>query len=402
MNSFQPFTMSLVFINCTGETFTPTRSGAISTWNWEVCRAAQRHGVEPWLISRTANAEPHPWNRSVLLDYPWIPQFRGTGLGRFFEFQRRWGGWGHVRQGAYARKIINAILKHGLKNLPFVLHNDPEMAVHLRRCFPKAKIIHLFHNTNLYGERCLREYPDAVNVAAGVSDFTSRWQEEYFKMPRNSVQTVYNGVNLEAFSPAPEPPPGPPVLNFLGRTDANKAPELLLKAALKLTATTRNFSIQILGARFYWGGEPDDYQRELDELSRQLEARGITVRRPGVISRSALPAELRKAHIHVVPSRCQEAFGLTTVEGMASGLAIIASHTGGTPEVVGPAGLLFESDNVDDLAAHLKSLLADPAMRADYGRLARARAETFSWDETWSRIADLAGLATQEQPAALR
>jgi len=390
--------MSVVFINCTGETFTPTRSGAISTWHWEVCRAAQRQGVEPWVIARTTNAEPHPWPRAMLLDYPWIPQFRGTGLGRLLEWQRQLGGWGHVRQGAYARRIVAALREHGLSETPLVLHNDPELAVHLRRCFPRAKILHLFHNLNPCGEKCRREYPQAVTVAAGVSDFTSRWQEEYFGFQPGAVQTIYNGVDLDAFTPAALPPAGPAVINFVGRTDATKAPDLILKAALKLAATRKDFAVQILGARFYWGSEPDDYQRELDTLSAALAAQGIAVRRPGVISRPELPGELRKANIHVVPSRWDEPFGLTTVEGMASGLAIVASRTGGTAEIVADAGLLFARDDVDGLAAHLARLLDDRELCADYGRLARARAERFSWDATWSRLRGLLELPTRVRP----
>jgi glycosyltransferase involved in cell wall biosynthesis len=171
----------------------------------------------------------------------------------------------------------------------------------------------------------------------------------------------------------------------LGRTDASKAPDLLLKAALKLAATSRDFAVQILGARFYWGTEPDSFQRELDSLVRQLSNCGISVRRPGVIARPALPAELRKAHIHVVPSRWDEPFGLTSLEGMASGLPIVASRTGGTPEIVSGAGLLFERDDAEGLASNLKRLLNDPALRKEYGRRARDRAETFSWDKTWHR-----------------
>ena len=53
--------MSVVFINCTGETFTPTRSGAISTWTWETCRAARKQGIEPWVITRKTNAEPYQY-----------------------------------------------------------------------------------------------------------------------------------------------------------------------------------------------------------------------------------------------------------------------------------------------------------------------------------------------------
>jgi glycosyltransferase involved in cell wall biosynthesis len=383
--------MAPVFINCTGETFTPTKSGAISTWVWEVCRAARKQGIEPWVITRSRDAEPHPWPNTILLDYPWIPQIRGTGIGRLLQIQKQITGWGHVRQGAYARRVVRAIRRHGLEKQPFVLHNDPEMAVHLRRCFPRATIVHLFHNANTCSESYRRRFRDSVTVAAGVSDFICRWQANYFGMAPSTVRTIYNGVDIEQFTPRAQAPEGVPVINFVGRTDASKAPDLLLRAAKKLAAKTKDFSVQILGARFYWGSEPDDYQRLLDDLSRDLEQDGISVRRPGVISRGALPDELRKAQIHVVPSRWDEPFGLATVEGMASGLAIVASRTGGTTEVVGDAGFLFERDSEEELAGHLATLVGNKKLRGEYGRLARARAEKFTWDETWGRIREATG-----------
>lgn len=378
--------MSVVFINCTGETFTPTRSGAISTWLWEVCQAARRDGVEPWVITRSTNAEPHPWDKTILLDYPWIPQFRGTGIGRLLQWQKQAGGWGHVRQNAYIARVIRAIRSKGLGSLPFVLHNDPEMAVQLRAHFPDAVIIHLFHNANPCAERFRTSFGRSVNVAAGVSDFISRWQAGFFPLDPSRLRTIYNGVDLDRFSPAPRAPEGRAVINFVGRTDATKAPDLLLRAATKVAGHTRDFSIQILGARFYWGDEPDDYQRLLDTLSGQLEEQGIPVRRPGIVSRHELPGELRKAHIHVVPSRWDEPFGLATLEGMASGLAVVASRTGGTAEVVDGAGLLFERDSADELAEHLTALLRDTRLRGEYAQRARARAEQFSWDNTWREI----------------
>ncbi len=382
--------MSVVFINCTGETFTPTKSGAIATWAWEVCRAAQKQGLEPWIISRSrADAEPYPWPRTVLLDYPWIPSFRGTGLGRVLEMQRKLTGWGHVRQGAYAARIVRAIRERRLENLPFILHNDPELAVHLRQCFPRAAIVHLFHNANPCSEKYRLLFPGAVTVAAGVSDFICRWQEKYFGLSRGAVKTLYNGVDIERFTPREQVPDGLPVINFVGRTDATKAPDLLLRAAKKLAVKTRAFGVQILGARYYWGTEPDDYQRMIEELAQDLERDGITVRRPGLIGRGALPDELRKAQIHVVPSRWDEPFGLAALEGMACGLATVASRSGGIPEIINQSGLLFERDSVDDLAAHLESLISDTSLRTEYTRKARARAETFTWDRTWSELRQL-------------
>jgi len=384
--------MSLVFINCTGESFTPTRSGAISTWLWEVCCAARRDGIEPWVITRTVNAEPHPWPRTILLDYPWIPEIRGTGIGRLLRVQKEATGWGHVRQKAYIDRVLKAIRSHGLEKLPMVLHNDPEMAVHLRRCFPRATIVHLFHNANPCDERFRKPFAGAVDVAAGVSDFISRWQEEYFGVQAPCLRTIYNGVDLDRFAPAERAPEGRPVINFVGRTDATKAPDLLLRAAKQVAAKTRDFGVQILGARFYWGTEADDYQRLLDDLSRELEEEGIPVRRPGVVSRGALPDELRKAHIHVVPSRWDEPFGLATLEGMASGLAVVASRTGGTSEVVDGAGFLFERDSTEELASHLTTLIQDVKLRDDYGLRARARAEKFSWANTWGEIRKATGV----------
>ena len=384
--------MSLVFINCTGESFTPTRSGAISTWIWEVCRSAKKEGAEPWVITRTTNAEPHPWERKVMLDYPWIPQMRGTGLGRLFHIHKQATGWGHVRQGAYVSRVVNAIRANGLEDLPFVLHNDPEMAVHLRQVFPKARIVHLFHNSNPCHEKFRKPFASSVDVAASVSDFIAEWQKDFYSVPETRSRTIYNGVDLEKFVPSATIPDGPTVINFVGRTDATKAPDLLLRAAKQVAATKSNFAVQILGARYYWGSEPDDYQRLLDKLSLELEEAGIPVRRPGVVSRDALPGELRKAQIHVVPSRWEEPFGLATLEGMASGLAVIASRTGGTKEVVDEAGLLFEKDSTEELASHISTLLDDSKLRGAYAVKARARAEKFSWDNTWTEIRKAAGV----------
>jgi glycosyltransferase involved in cell wall biosynthesis len=384
--------MPLVFINCTGETFTPTRSGAICTWIWEVCRAAQREGIEPWVITRSTDQEPHPWSKLIVLDYPWIPQVRGTGIGRVLRIQQQLTGWGHIRQKAYINRVLHAIRAHGLERMPFVLHNDPEMAVHLRRCFPKATIVHLFHNTNTCHENFRRPYGAAVDVAAGVSDYVSRWQGEYFGIEGPRLRTIYSGVDLDRFVPAERPPDGPVVINFVGRTDATKAPDLLLRAVRQVATKHRDISLQILGARYYWGTAPDDYQRLIESLSCELEAEGIPVRRPGVIDRHALPAELRKAHIHVVPSRWDEPFGLVTLEGMASGLAVVASRTGGTPEVVNGAGLLFERDSEEELAAHLTTLIEDVKLRGDFATRARARAEKFSWDNTWQDIRKAVGV----------
>jgi len=377
--------MSVAFINHPLETWTPTGSGALATILWECCRAAQSRGSLPWVITRESQAARFPWPQTITLDPPALPT-HPLAL-RALRAERKLTGWRHLRHRAYAFQVASALRRHKLSDLPLVLINDPEMTVYLRRHFPQATILHWFENQLPSSPRFQKLYPGAADVTAGVSDFTSRWVADFYGL--DTVETIPNGVDAAQFHPAEVRPNGVPTISFVGRTGIEKAPDLLLRAALALSERTTAFRLLLIGSNHWDRLEMDDYQRELQSLALALEARGVEVERPGHIGRAALPDALRRARIHVVPSRWDEPFGMTTVEGMASGLAVVASDTGGTPEVVGDAGLLFEREDVDGLAAHLGRLIADDDLTADYGRRARARAQEFPWERTWGRIEEL-------------
>jgi glycosyltransferase involved in cell wall biosynthesis len=74
-----------------------------------------------------------------------------------------------------------------------------------------------------------------------------------------------------------------------------------------------------------------------------------------------------------------ETFGLSVLEAMASGAAVLAVRGGAVPEVVGDAGLLAPIDDADAFLSLLRTLLSDPDRRAALGQAARRRAlEHFS------------------------
>ena len=376
-------TVNVLFINHSDETFTPTHSGAIATHIWECCRAAKAEGDAPTVLSRRSEAAPYEGVETIFVDYPAVP---ASGIAhKFFRAERRLTGWRHLRQKKYAERVARTIREKGLDEVAMILHNDPEMAVLLREKFPEAFIIHHFHNQIDSAPRFRKGLKRAANVVTGVSNFTSRWVEETYGLGKNKVETIYNGVDTDRFSPLERKLNGCPVLNFVGRTGIEKAPDLLLKAAVKLAEKkSTKFSVQILGSNHWGKFELDGYQKELQELCGVLEKAGVAVYRPGHVPRAALPEQLRRAHINVVPSRWDEPFALAIVEGMACGLATVVSRTGGAPEVVGEAGLLFERDSVEGLAGHLEQLILNKNLLADYGLRARERARHFTWDKTWS------------------
>ncbi|HSI32429.1 MAG TPA: glycosyltransferase family 4 protein [Tepidisphaeraceae bacterium] len=383
--------MTVVLINNSQETYTPTRSGAIATWVWEVGRRLGGLGAEALVLSRACEAAAYADVESALIPYPGEHAGRlGRLLGRL---ERKCFGYTAVGLRSYATRVVEVVRARSLSRFPLVVHNDLELAVRLRHAFPNSTVVHHFHNQSACKPRFLREVvPSGVRLSA-VSDFTARWAERRLGLSSGSVTTVHNGVDADRFTPrAGIARRDRAVINFVGRTGIEKGPDLLLEAAKRLAAQGARFDVQLLGSNYWHKFELDGYQRKLQTLASELEDAGVRVRRPGHVPRADLPAEITRADIHVTPSRWDEPFGLVTLEGMACGLATVASRTGGTPEVVGDAGLMFERDDVGGLAAALGRLIDNPAERAALGRSARRRAETFTWDATARGVLAVAGL----------
>ncbi|HYC89652.1 MAG TPA: glycosyltransferase family 1 protein [Thermoanaerobaculia bacterium] len=103
----------------------------------------------------------------------------------------------------------------------------------------------------------------------------------------------------------------------------------------------------------------------------------------GDVDDDALPALLGGALFFVFPS-LHEGFGLPPLEAMACGTPVLASNRTSIPEVVGEAGLLVEPSE-EGLAAGLRRLLDDDALRGELRRRGLARAAQFTWRRTAER-----------------
>ena len=122
-------------------------------------------------------------------------------------------------------------------------------------------------------------------------------------------------------------------------------------------------------------------------IGRQLlhpaseEASGVTSIDP--LGHGAVLEAFRRCALAVVPSLWPEPSGLVALEAMGMGKAVIASRTGGLPEIVvgGETGLLVGRDDADELRRALESLMADRRLRTRFGEAGRRRvAQHFSAD----------------------
>ncbi len=377
--------MKIILINHRFDHFSPQFPSSPGIVLHEYCRAAIRAGDEPIVISSPGRNPPHEGIRVEFVNPPPYPTTRiGNIAGRA---RRRLRGERYMRHAKYIHDVVNTIKAIGYRDNPIITNGDPDLAIALKKILPCSNVINVFHHHEKYKEILYERFRQSHVKLVGVSNFLARKIETDATLPTGTIATVYNGVDASHFIPAPEPIPGPIVLNCMGHTAYEKGPDLLLTASKILwNRGYHNFILQIIGKENNDEFKLTDYEQRLHRQAEELRMLGIQIRMPGWISRVILPSVMQRAHINVVPIRCDTAFGMATIEGMACGLATVASRTGGTPEVVADAGLIYEKNAVDQLVNLLEQLLHNSSLRIEVANRGITRSKIFSWDSTWRQM----------------
>lgn len=127
------------------------------------------------------------------------------------------------------------------------------------------------------------------------------------------------------------------------------------------------------------GGCDEEYQKELKNLVSEL---GIQQKVVFMERRKDVADLMREIDVLILATRNagrKESFGAVLVEGMAAGLPVISTKSGGPEEIVvdGKTGLLVEAKGAQPLETAMRDLLAHPGKVEVFGRESRIRAERF-------------------------
>jgi glycosyltransferase involved in cell wall biosynthesis len=202
-------------------------------------------------------------------------------------------------------------------------------------------------------------------------------------------RVIHNAVDTELFKPAPPGPPDPvPVITFAGQWNKKKGFDVLLAAARILQNRGVKFVLNLAGGADLWPGQDGITGEEIKSFCDGLDC----LRLLGKLSQADLAATLERSTIAVVPSVWAEPFGKAAIEAMACGLPVIATKTGGLPEIVveGKTGLLVTPGDPVALAEAIQRLVMDQNLARAMGQAARADVlQRFSLDRWIQRFEDL-------------
>lgn len=190
--------------------------------------------------------------------------------------------------------------------------------------------------------------------------------------------TVHNSLNIHPAEVAPEPEKGPVTAIYLGRLAPDKGLEYIIDALALLKDT--KLRLRIVGT-----GHPD----YVDSLRHKAMTTGVMQMIDWPRHKEEASEFIRASHFAISPSVAPEAFGLSNIECMAEGRAVITSDNGAQREYItnGTDGILVPPRDAKALSAEMRRLATDSKLRHRLGMMARRRFESsLSWPHFAARM----------------
>lgn len=297
---------------------------------------------------------------------------------------------------AYVSRI-RKILKNDYFDL-YILENCAIYSLALKS-IPKEKLVLHLHNDTLYkGTKLDLSIANSYNHILAISNYLTNRVKSIGGSSR--ISTLYNGIDLSAFDKNLNLEKSLElrkqfniklddiVILYTGRLDENKGIKHLIEAFNRLESP--NVKLVIAGGVFYDKKHSNSFVNELLRISKNNERVVFT----GYIDYEKIGTLYAMADIGVVPSLCEEGFGLTVLEHMATGIPLITTDSGAIPEIVDEhSAFVIKRDNqfVEKLYYYMKKLAEDRELRLKMGYSAKKKSVEFSNDLYNKRFRDFLG-----------
>lgn len=252
-----------------------------------------------------------------------------------------------------------------------VVENQPEYALPLRKKTKAKFILHLHNDKINVNTQFLEKISESFDYVFSVSDYVRKQVEKTSFFKSSQLKVLYNCVDVERYATKLSVTEREQIRNkysveknakiilYVGRIDATKGVLELVQAFNRLN---HNVVLVIVGSVWFSDNRKNQFVRQLEtETSGAKKSIVFT----GYVDHKEISYLQQASDIIVVPSVCEDACPLVVLESMASYTPIIATDSGGIPELISNGcGVLVprNSNNgtlIDNLQLAFENLLSN-------------------------------------------
>jgi glycosyltransferase involved in cell wall biosynthesis len=298
--------------------------------------------------------------------------------------------WDQLAVARACRKLRPDVLLHPKFTVPLLTGVPTVMVLHGADWFLPDAAQFYGRLDRAYMHVFMPLYLRKAKVAISVSQLTTDDFERIFPLPPNKVRTVYFGP-ARHFRRITDPAALDAVRQKYG------LPERYILTLSRVGGNSERKNIRgVLDAYAQLHGEiphklvvgGKDCVRFRDEYQIPDTGWGRDVIFPGWLDQADLPAIYSASDLYLYPSN-QEAFPIPITEAMACGTPIVTSRANGLEELAGPAALLVNPKDPDEIAAAVRQILGDPSVKARLVAAGLERSRVFSWDACARRTLEI-------------
>ena len=210
--------------------------------------------------------------------------------------------------------------------------------------------------------------------------------------PVQNAEVIHWGVDVNRF-PFNETAHEPKRLLYVGQVTLLKGVHTVVEALRLIVERpcNRSTTLTIVGG--------PDYDDRIHKLVSSLGLED-NVRFTGLIPRDGLPVIYREHDILAFPSIWDEPFSITLLEAMSSGLAVVATNTGGSSEILKDEinALVFAKEDAEACASQIARLINEPEL---FERIRRNGRRTVEENFRLEAMVDRIDLSLKKQGSAV-
>lgn len=284
-------------------------------------------------------------------------------------------------------KVVRWIKKNKISVIHCHKSSDLRLALVIK---PFLQGVRIFYTDHVGGSSSKKDpyhrlAYSAVERVFSISDATYVRNVKNLPISSRRISRLHHGIDVEKYIPYSDSnrreekrrnlniPAKSVAVGLPARVTPGKGQEIWIKALAKIPESLPIVAFSIGGIDRDSGGTEEYYEKmirlaNLEKISNRVVFLG---------HRDDLHEIIPAMDIICIPSR-NEAFGLTVIESMAAGAAVIGSSSGALPELLGEeGGVLVDPSDVDAWARAIENLAQDETLRQSLGYAARKRAVNY-------------------------